>query len=210
MTVQSADAIVDVQRRTRPIEEKLGDLYYLGKIQPDDYTVLMEGIVGIEKSVQSAASILAQDIARAISMRTDYENRLKAIRPRGALVNLVKATMGLLSQSLPIVLRSGETHLGARIDTLLWIDGDTTGHADKSLDVLLDIMKERKRQIEKWGSQDGHDDATSLRITLEEFGEVAKAMNEHDDATMEKEIEDTAACLVAWLERRRLRVDSNQ
>ncbi len=62
---------------------------------------------------------------------------------------------------------------------------------------LEEIIRERERQEKKWGRQK-HENRTWLTIASEEFGEVAKAMLERDG--VRKEVIQTAAVLVAWLE----------
>lgn len=74
------------------------------------------------------------------------------------------------------------------------------------------IEDERMRQNAKWGPQD-HDDPKWLAIVTEELGEVAKEVNELTPAAgpmsapgkileinLRKELIQTAASCVAWLE----------
>jgi NTP pyrophosphatase (non-canonical NTP hydrolase) len=61
------------------------------------------------------------------------------------------------------------------------------------------IAAERTRQDAKWGEQN-HADPKWLAILVEEVGEVAKAMLEHNEA--QGELVQCAAVLVAWLECR--------
>jgi len=85
------------------------------------------------------------------------------------------------------------------------------------LEVYSAIISERRRQVEKWGDQ-FHKDTFWLAILGEEFGEIAKELadnyertfymnNQKDKDTYEKyrsnlkkEIIQTAAVCVAWLE----------
>jgi NTP pyrophosphatase (non-canonical NTP hydrolase) len=76
--------------------------------------------------------------------------------------------------------------------------------------VYEDIDKERARQDEKWGwSPDdgvtimsGPDVHAKVSVLAEEFGEVAHAVLEGDDANLEDELIQVAAVAVAWLESR--------
>jgi len=63
-----------------------------------------------------------------------------------------------------------------------------------------DVKDERGRQDAKWGSQRDLPDRTWLAILVEEVGEVAKAMLEHDDEGLKKEIVQVAAVAVAMIE----------
>ena len=67
-------------------------------------------------------------------------------------------------------------------------------------DVFEEIRQERFMQIEKWGHQ-RHPDLYWLGILGEEFGEVSKEVIEaQSDEFLRKEIVQTAAVCVAWLE----------
>ena len=61
------------------------------------------------------------------------------------------------------------------------------------------IAAERKRQDAKWGEQN-HEDGKWLKILVEEVGEVAKAMLEHDAPGVMKELSHVAAVAVAHME----------
>lgn len=76
--------------------------------------------------------------------------------------------------------------------------------------VIADVIFERTFQERKWGVQE-HPGDTWLRILAEEFGEIAKAVNESASAELEadlirelanlrEEIVQTCAVGVAWLE----------
>ena len=66
-------------------------------------------------------------------------------------------------------------------------------------DPLMDVMLERARQDQKWGEQN-HDDLYWLGIIMEELGEAAKAIIEGDHARIHKELVQTTAVGLAWLE----------
>lgn len=61
------------------------------------------------------------------------------------------------------------------------------------------LAAERSRQEDKWGFQD-RDAHTWLSILGEEFGEVAKAINEDDPRGYEEELVQVGALVVAMLE----------
>lgn len=65
------------------------------------------------------------------------------------------------------------------------------------------IRKERKRQDAKWGrSFPGRPQEKWLAILAEEFGEVARAILEHDsEEHLREEIIQTAAVCASWLEQ---------
>lgn len=76
--------------------------------------------------------------------------------------------------------------------------------------VIADVVFERVFQERKWGPQE-HSADTWFRILAEEFGEIAKALNESASADLEadlirhltnlrEEIVQTTAVAVAWLE----------
>lgn len=83
------------------------------------------------------------------------------------------------------------------MDTTNADDGRTPG-------VLIDVLRERVRQDEKWGEQN-HDDYRWLAVATEEVGEAAQAML-HDEfggahaGTLRDELVQTAAVIVAWIE----------
>ncbi|MFN8497321.1 MAG: hypothetical protein U0641_05640 [Anaerolineae bacterium] len=94
--------------------------------------------------------------------------------------------------------------------TALKVDWKT--ERQRTVSAVLDVMGERRRQQKKHGPQLFVDDDYRLTFTLEEFGEVGKALYEIKNAEQNKqdttalydhlyeEITQTAACLVAWLE----------
>lgn len=55
----------------------------------------------------------------------------------------------------------------------------------------------------KWGNQRAHTDFKWLAILMEEVGEVAKAILEHDLDNVEEEIIQVAAVAVCWLESKK-------
>jgi NTP pyrophosphatase (non-canonical NTP hydrolase) len=61
------------------------------------------------------------------------------------------------------------------------------------------VMAERARQDAKWGEQN-HEPGKWLLILAEELGEVAKSQLEGDRANYIKELVQSAAVLVAWIE----------
>ncbi len=61
------------------------------------------------------------------------------------------------------------------------------------------IKAERARQDAKWGEQD-HDDLYWLGILMEEVGELAKSIIENDPKNGAKELIQSAAVCVAWME----------
>lgn len=62
------------------------------------------------------------------------------------------------------------------------------------------IQDERARQDAKWGADQHHDPHLWTTILAEEFGEVARAVLEHDAAGLRAELVQVAAVCVAWLE----------
>jgi NTP pyrophosphatase (non-canonical NTP hydrolase) len=70
----------------------------------------------------------------------------------------------------------------------------------KKQQVIMErIDTERKRQERMWGQQD-HSPAVWLSILAEEFGEVAKALNENDPSGYKGELIQVAAVAVAMIE----------
>lgn len=65
--------------------------------------------------------------------------------------------------------------------------------------ILMDVLEERVNQDTKWGSNRNLDDKTWLTILIEEVGETAMAMLDHDGTTREELIQ-VAAVALAWLE----------
>ena len=65
---------------------------------------------------------------------------------------------------------------------------------------VLDLIRaERMRQDSKWGEQN-HSDLYWLGILVEEVGELAKAIIENDGENGVKELVQTAAVCVAWMD----------
>ncbi len=64
--------------------------------------------------------------------------------------------------------------------------------------VIAEVIAERKRQDAKWGADRMLPDSEWLTILAEEFGEVARAMQE--STPVEEEIVQVAAVAVAWME----------
>ena len=72
------------------------------------------------------------------------------------------------------------------------------------------ILAERARQAEKWAGDHawGHGDCSSagvvpsvkVAVLGEEYGEVARAVLDHDPETLRAELVQVAAVAVAWLE----------
>ena len=67
------------------------------------------------------------------------------------------------------------------------------------VDPLQYVMEERARQDEKWGVQT-HDNLYWLGILMEEVGETAKAIIEHKQDKVYKELVQVVAVGLAWLE----------
>ncbi len=61
------------------------------------------------------------------------------------------------------------------------------------------IINEEYKQEEKWGEQN-HDNYYWICILTEEIGEIAKALIENQNEDMEKEIIQTAAVCVSWVD----------
>ena len=66
------------------------------------------------------------------------------------------------------------------------------------MEVLEEVMEERKRQDELWGEQN-HEDRIWLAILVEEVGEVANDINERSKELREELIQ-VAAVAVSWVE----------
>lgn len=67
--------------------------------------------------------------------------------------------------------------------------------------ILRAILDERDRQDAKWGVQD-HADEKWLAILVEEVGEAARGILDHDPPNLDEEIIQIAAVCVAWTEAR--------
>ena len=72
-------------------------------------------------------------------------------------------------------------------------------------DVLENVLAERERQDSIWGDQRDNTDDTWALIALEEFGEVAKDINDNKLGSAYTEIIQVAAVMVAWAESLRRR-----
>lgn len=69
--------------------------------------------------------------------------------------------------------------------------------------ILAEVNTERDRQDEKWGGipgTDRRDDHTYAAVLGEEFGEACQAWLERDTEALRKELVQTAAVAVAWIE----------
>ena len=75
-------------------------------------------------------------------------------------------------------------------------------------EIANEIIKERGRQDLKWGIQD-HDDEKWLAILVEEVGEAARGILDHDPPNLDEEIIQIAAVCVAWAEARARRDNEN-
>lgn len=64
---------------------------------------------------------------------------------------------------------------------------------------LEHILKERQRQLDKWGEQAHHDTFWAV-IEGEEFGEVCRAVFETDADQLYSEVIQVAAVALAWAE----------
>lgn len=74
---------------------------------------------------------------------------------------------------------------------------------DDRTTILLEVACERERQDFKWGGVPGierRDDHTYAAVLGEEFGECCKAWLERDMPGLRKELIQTAAVAVAWIE----------
>ena len=69
------------------------------------------------------------------------------------------------------------------------------------LDALQLVADERQRQDHKWGTVRGHlSHDRWLSILVEEAGESAEAMNDHDQGHLREEVVQVAAVCIAWLQ----------
>jgi hypothetical protein len=78
------------------------------------------------------------------------------------------------------------------------------------LDVISDVIEERKRQDEKWGAGRDQDNLVWSSILTEEVGEAAEQslwvhFDGIDEARLYKELIQIAAVAVAWAENLRKR-----
>lgn len=66
--------------------------------------------------------------------------------------------------------------------------------------VMIDILQERKRQLEKWGVQN-HSNCVWVTILMEEIGEMAKSILEKDGYNiLREEIIQVATVAMAFVE----------
>lgn len=86
-------------------------------------------------------------------------------------------------------------------------DAYVRAHSPHLTDVWFGILNERARQDAKWGWLESPksilpngSDFRRMGVVLEELGEAQMAMNDGDFDQMVVELEQTAACIVAWLE----------
>jgi len=63
----------------------------------------------------------------------------------------------------------------------------------------MELLAERKRQMEEWGEQ-SHDDFYWLGILVEEVGEVAKSLIQFKFKEARKEIIECGAVCIAWID----------
>jgi len=71
----------------------------------------------------------------------------------------------------------------------------------RQVDVLMAVMRERKRQDDRFGYIESRESGQpSLAVLVEEVGEVAKAIVEQDSASMREELIQVAAVAVAMVE----------
>jgi hypothetical protein len=63
------------------------------------------------------------------------------------------------------------------------------------------VLDEVDAQKAKWGIQN-HNDLYWLGIAMEELGEVAKEVIEHNGSNIDEELIQAAAVLISWLECR--------
>ena len=70
---------------------------------------------------------------------------------------------------------------------------------EKRQNILAEINIERHQQIKKWGEQH-HPNGDWLLILIEEIGEASQAMLQGRIADARKELVQSTAVLVAWLE----------
>lgn len=66
--------------------------------------------------------------------------------------------------------------------------------------IMEDCLAERDRQDNKWGASRNLTGEVWLRILVEEVGEIAHALNEHDDENLREELVQVMATAMAWLE----------
>lgn len=70
---------------------------------------------------------------------------------------------------------------------------------DQSIDWFDRIEQELERQNEKWGTDRDLNDRTWVTVLLEEVGEVAHAVLEHDLENLQDELVQVAAVCVSFL-----------
>ena len=75
--------------------------------------------------------------------------------------------------------------------------------------ILRDIVAERRAQDARWTYNPRRSDELMLTLLVEEIGECARAMQPNDDAgDLDRELTQSAALIVQWLEHRRRRRSS--
>lgn len=75
----------------------------------------------------------------------------------------------------------------------------------KEIEVVTHILRERNRNLGRWGDQSAHPDTTWLAILTEEVGESAQAVLHNRfggkaAGTLREELVQVAAVAVAWIE----------
>lgn len=80
------------------------------------------------------------------------------------------------------------------------VQGDTAEDMFTQTFVLLEILKERERQDEKWGANRRLSNLKWNAILGEEVGEATAEVNEENNKLLELELIQVAAVAIAWLE----------
>ena len=69
------------------------------------------------------------------------------------------------------------------------------------LQIIGEIIDERKAQDKDWGPvEEGREIETMPQVLMEEVGEVARAILEHDPIQQREELIEVAAVAVKWIE----------
>lgn len=84
--------------------------------------------------------------------------------------------------------------------TSMTVQGDTAEDMFTQTFVLLEILKERERQDEKWGANRRLSNLKWNAILGEEVGEATAEVNEENNKLLELELIQVAAVAIAWLE----------
>ena len=100
-----------------------------------------------------------------------------------------------LNENLESRLNQVAGELKEEISTIARSTGITVERAM----TLTTILSEREAQDKKWGEQN-HDDHYWFLIAAEEFGEIAKAMQENDPINFQVEVVQLSAVMFAWME----------